>query len=86
MAGKNDQGVVCPNYQAPVVIEQDGKRVLDHLRWGMPSPLLLPGWPVTNVRNTQSGHRRPWLASSSVVVGKEPQNRRRRHRTSAYPV
>jgi putative SOS response-associated peptidase YedK len=26
---------------------------------------------VTNVRNTKSGHWRPWLASSSVVVGKD---------------
>jgi hypothetical protein len=80
MAGKNDEALVYPNYLAPVVIEQDGKRVLDHLRWGMPAPLLppmkpgqppKPGRPVTNVRNTRSGHWRPWLASSSVVVGKE---------------
>jgi putative SOS response-associated peptidase YedK len=46
----------------------------------MPAPLLppkkpgeppKPGRPVTNVRNVRSGHWRPWLASSSVVVGKE---------------
>jgi putative SOS response-associated peptidase YedK len=30
-----------------------------------------PPGRVTNVRNTKSGHWRPWLASSSVVVGKD---------------
>ena len=31
MLGKNDEALVYPEYQAPVVIERDGKRVLDHM-------------------------------------------------------
>jgi putative SOS response-associated peptidase YedK len=77
---QNEPFEVYPNYLAPVVIDRDGKRVVERLRWGMPAPLLPPkksgapplaGRPVTNVRDTRSGHWRPWLASSSVVVGKE---------------
>ena len=34
-AGKNDEALVYPKYQAPVVIMQDGKRELAHMGWGM---------------------------------------------------
>jgi putative SOS response-associated peptidase YedK len=79
MRGRNDEALVYPNYLAPVVIEQDGKRVHEWMRWGMPGPIIpakagekaKPPGRVTNVRNTKSGHWRPWLASSSVVVGTE---------------
>jgi putative SOS response-associated peptidase YedK len=54
---------------APVVIDPDGIRVVERLRWGMPGPIF-PAKPgekpkrpgrVTNVRSTKSGHWRPWL-------------------------
>jgi hypothetical protein len=27
-----------PKYTAPVIIEQGGKQLLDHMKWGMPGP------------------------------------------------
>ena len=79
MAGKNDEALVYPKYQAPVVIVRDGEQALDHMGWGMPAPLQpfgpdekpkRPGF-LTNVRNTQSGHWRAWLAAANVTVGKD---------------
>jgi putative SOS response-associated peptidase YedK len=79
MRGQNEPALVYPNYLAPVVIDRDGARVTERLRWGMPGPAFPPKpgerpkhpGRVTNVRNTKSGHWRPWLASSSVVVGQD---------------
>jgi putative SOS response-associated peptidase YedK len=76
MLGKNDEALVYPKYQAPVVVVPNGKRVLDHKGWGMPAPLP-PLWPGDKpkrpgyVRNTQSGHWRNWLAAATVTVGKD---------------
>jgi hypothetical protein len=39
MAGKNDEALVYPKYQAPVVILHDGVQQLEHMGWGMPAPL-----------------------------------------------
>jgi putative SOS response-associated peptidase YedK len=79
MLGKNDEALVYPKYQAPVVIVRDDNRVLEHMGWGMPAPPppLRPGEKpkrpgfLTNVRNTRSGHWRNWLASANVTVGKD---------------
>ena len=79
MAGKNDEALVYPKYQAPVVIVRDGARELAYMSWGMPAPVppLAPGEKpkrpgfLTNVRNTRSGHWRKWLAASAVTVGKD---------------
>ena len=79
MIGKNDEALVYPKYQAPVVIVQGGEQALDHMGLGMPAPLQpfrpdekpqRPGF-LTNVRNTRSGHWRAWLASANVTVGKD---------------
>src|SRR5260370_15096247 len=79
MEGKNDEALVYPKYQAPVVIVRDGERELDHMGWGMPAPLppirlgekpKRPGF-LTNVRNTQSGHWKTWLAAANLTVGKD---------------
>ena len=86
LRGQNEPTLVYPSYVAPAVIVRDGVRAIERLRWGMPGPVFppkpskkpdkkptkpaRPGW-LTNVRNTQSGHWRPWLASSEVVVGKD---------------
>lgn len=58
---------IFPNYQAPVVTQTDQGRVLEMMRWGMPSPVFaLKGKSydrgVTNVRNTKSPHWRRWLS------------------------
>jgi putative SOS response-associated peptidase YedK len=79
MAGKNDEALVYPKYQAPVVIVRAGERQLAHMGWGIPAPLppLVPGEKpkrpgfLTNVRNTRSGHWRNWLAAPAVTVGKD---------------
>jgi len=75
MLGKNDEALVYPKYPAPVVVVRDGKRGLDHMGWGMPAPVppIAPGEKqkrpsfLTNVRNTQSGHWKNWLASANVL-------------------
>jgi putative SOS response-associated peptidase YedK len=79
MAGKNDEALMYPKYQAPVVIVRDCERELDHMGWGMPAPLppIRTGEKpkrlgfLTNVRNTQSGHWKGWLAAANVTVGKD---------------
>src|SRR5258708_6819715 len=79
MEGRNDEALVYPKYQAPVVIVRDGERELADMGWGMPAPVppLTPGEKpkrpgfLTNVRNTRSGHWRNWLAAPAVSVGKD---------------
>jgi putative SOS response-associated peptidase YedK len=88
MAGKNDEALVYPKYQAPVVIVQDSEREFAHLGWGMPAPVppLTPGEKpkrpgfLTNVRNTRSGHWRNCLAAPAVTVGKDKLQGGRLHR------
>ena len=57
---------IFPDYDAPIVRNQDGERIMANARWGLPSPAFSvqgkrtdPG--VTNVRNTKSPHWRRWL-------------------------
>jgi putative SOS response-associated peptidase YedK len=52
---------VFPDYPAPVVRNADAGRELTMMRWGMPAPPRGGGFPVTNIRNTSSPHRRTWL-------------------------
>lgn len=57
---------IYPNYSAPVVTQSAEGRVLEMMRWGMPSPVFaLKGKNydrgITNVRNTKSPHWRRWL-------------------------
>ncbi|MDP5219929.1 SOS response-associated peptidase [Ruegeria sp. 2205SS24-7] len=61
------QPSIYPDYNAPVVRNNEGQRELAMGRWGMPSPAFaLKGKKVdrgvTNVRNTKSPHWRRWLA------------------------
>src|SRR5215831_6557991 len=74
MAGKNDEALVYPKYQAPVVILRDGAQQLEHMGWGMPAPLppLRPGEKpkrpsfITNARNLKLGMWKQWLAAGNV--------------------
>ena len=57
---------IFPDYQAPIVRNNNGNRELAMARWGMPSPAFAlkgrnsdPG--ITNVRNVKSPHWRRWL-------------------------
>jgi putative SOS response-associated peptidase YedK len=53
---------IFPDQLAPVVrIGNDGKRVMEAMRWGFPPPPNLGTRPVTNVRNTASPYWRGWL-------------------------
>src|SRR3954451_9447297 len=52
---------VFPDYPAPVVRNTDQGTELTMMRWGMPPPARLGGYPVTNIRNTSSPHWRGWL-------------------------
>ena len=53
---------IFPDQRAPIVrVAEDGKRVLEMFRWGIPGPKQFGEHPVTNVRNVKSSHWRPWL-------------------------
>jgi len=61
---------IFPDYEAPIVRERNGERIMANARWGMPSPAFVlkgrktdPG--VTNVRNVASPHWRRWLGVES---------------------
>lgn len=57
---------VFPNYPAPVVRNADGEaEEIVLMRWGMPPPPRTGGFPVTNIRNTNSPHWRGWLKPES---------------------
>jgi putative SOS response-associated peptidase YedK len=57
---------IFPDMVAPVVrVEVDGERQLEMMRWGMPCPPQIIGRPMTNIRNTQSGHWRRWLGPTN---------------------
>lgn len=52
---------IFPDVPAPVVrTGEDGGRELALARWGMPSPPMVGGPPVTNIRNLASPHWRGW--------------------------
>jgi putative SOS response-associated peptidase YedK len=42
-----------PKSLAPVIRDQDNRRIVDQMRWGFPPPMAARG-PVTNVRNLAS--------------------------------
>ncbi len=52
---------IFPDTMAPVVRETDKGHELIKMRWGIPSPPIFGGRPVTNVRNTESNWWKPWL-------------------------
>lgn len=57
---------IFPDYEAPIVRNQDGERIIANARWGLPSPpFSLQGRNsdkgITNVRNTTSKHWLRWL-------------------------
>jgi putative SOS response-associated peptidase YedK len=56
---------VFPDYPAPVVRNAGSERELTMMRWGMPPPPRVGGFPVTNIRNTTSPHWRAWLKAES---------------------
>jgi putative SOS response-associated peptidase YedK len=64
---------IFPDYQAPIVRNNQDTRELAMARWGMPSPAFAlkgrnsdPG--ITNVRNTASPHWRRWLGPENRCV------------------
>jgi putative SOS response-associated peptidase YedK len=59
---------VFPDYPAPVVRNApDGEREMLMMRWGILGPIQFGGKPVTNVRNLDSSHWRPWLGNRCLV-------------------
>lgn len=53
---------IFPDQRAPIVrVGDDGERVMEMFRWGIPGPKQFGEHPVTNVRNVKSPHWRPWL-------------------------
>jgi len=53
---------IFPDQRAPIVrVGEDGARVMEMFRWGIPGPKQFGEHPVTNVRNVKSPHWRPWL-------------------------
>lgn len=53
---------IFPDQRAPIVrVGEDGQRVMEMFRWGIPGPKQFGEHPVTNVRNVKSPHWRPWL-------------------------
>lgn len=64
---------IYPDYPAPVVIKAPEGRVMQMMRWGMPSPAFaLKGKKtdkgITNVRNTASPHWRRWLGPAHRCI------------------
>ncbi len=64
---------IYPDYPAPVITQAPEGRVMQMMRWGMPSPaFVLKGKKtdkgVTNVRNTASPHWRRWLGPAHRCV------------------
>ena len=48
-----------PNYEAPVIVDQDGQPELRTMRWGLPPPSFVKSKaPVTNVRHVAKGYWR----------------------------
>ncbi|HTR86220.1 MAG TPA: SOS response-associated peptidase family protein [Reyranella sp.] len=77
-AAANTPRQIYPKHRAPVLISVDGHLTHEWMAWGMPGPSFpgKDGKPVrpsflTNVRNTTSGHWKPWLAGAEVVVGRD---------------
>ena len=72
---RNDETDVCPNYEAPVILERETagalERLIEPMLWGMPAPAIAKTTRgVTNVGNTKSRHWMRWLkdpASRCIV-------------------
>jgi putative SOS response-associated peptidase YedK len=61
---------IFPDKMAPIVrVGDDGQRRLEMRRWGLPSPPAFLKGPIdpgiTNIRNTDSAHWRPWLGPAN---------------------
>jgi putative SOS response-associated peptidase YedK len=55
-------GETYPNYEAPVIVDQDGSPAVRSMRWGSPPPPFVKSKaPVTNVRNIDKGYWKAWL-------------------------
>ena len=52
---------IFPDQPAPVIRIKGAKREMLTMRWGIAGPKQFGEKPVTNVRNVQSAHWRPWL-------------------------
>jgi len=53
---------IFPEQMAPVVVNREGERGVEMMRWGFPPPPNVTGSrSVTNVRNTKSSYWRGWL-------------------------
>ena len=64
---------IYPDYPAPVITQTSEGRIMQMMRWGMPSPAFaLKGKKtdkgVTNIRNTASPHWRRWLTPANRCV------------------
>ncbi|MBO0661440.1 SOS response-associated peptidase family protein [Jiella sp. MQZ9-1] len=64
---------IFPDTEAPVVRTVEGARELTMMRWGMPSPAFVTAARkadsgVTNIRNIQSAHWRPFLSTAHRCV------------------
>jgi putative SOS response-associated peptidase YedK len=80
---------VFPDSPAPVIRNTDHGTELVTMRWGMPPPPRGANFPVTNIRNTSSPHRRAWLKPENrcpptALPNTRPnQTLKRRKRTSS---
>lgn len=52
---------IFPDREGLVIRQQDGKPVIEAMRWGFPPPPNAGSYYVTNVRNTKSVFWKPWL-------------------------
>jgi hypothetical protein len=68
-------GETYPNYEVPVIVDQDGTLVVRQMRWGFPPPSFIKSKaPVTNVRNIASGHWKAWLGQGHRCLVRLPRS------------
>jgi putative SOS response-associated peptidase YedK len=70
--GRDDSGNqpplpgIYPDMMAPIICQENGERIMQMARWGMPTPpRCLIDRGVTNVRDTRPPHWRAWLKPES---------------------